>query len=137
MLPTFYGTDERESFDLLPQDEQERDARVKEAQRIMQAAAGSFIDNCTSSVGQPFANGPSTSCSTAALIGSSSSASNISSVGVLKLNDRQLHDVELLLNGGFAPLTGFMSRADYDRCGCEIHYENIFWIECVDCPIVN
>ena len=31
------------------------------------------------------------------------------------LTPRQLCDLELLLNGGFSPLTGFMARADYDR----------------------
>lgn len=30
------------------------------------------------------------------------------------LSDRHLCDIELLLNGGFAPLTGFMNQADYD-----------------------
>jgi sulfate adenylyltransferase len=30
------------------------------------------------------------------------------------LNQRQLCDLELLLNGGFAPLTGFMNQADYE-----------------------
>ncbi len=30
------------------------------------------------------------------------------------LTDRQLCDLELLLNGGFSPLTGFMNQADYD-----------------------
>lgn len=30
------------------------------------------------------------------------------------LTDRQVRDLELLLNGGFSPLKGFMSRADYD-----------------------
>ncbi len=29
------------------------------------------------------------------------------------LNERQLCDLELLLNGGYSPLTGFMNRADY------------------------
>ena len=34
------------------------------------------------------------------------------------LTPRQLCDVELLLTGGFSPLRGFMSRADYERtCG--------------------
>ncbi|HVE44546.1 MAG TPA: bifunctional sulfate adenylyltransferase/adenylylsulfate kinase [Gammaproteobacteria bacterium] len=33
----------------------------------------------------------------------------------LLLTQRQLCDVELLLNGGFAPLTGFMNEADYDN----------------------
>lgn len=31
----------------------------------------------------------------------------------LKLTDRQLCDLELILNGGFSPLTGFMNEADY------------------------
>lgn len=31
----------------------------------------------------------------------------------ITLNQRQLCDLELLLNGGFAPLTGFMTQADY------------------------
>src|SRR5579875_2697451 len=30
------------------------------------------------------------------------------------LNQRQLCDLELLLNGGFSPLQGFLGRADYD-----------------------
>ncbi len=30
------------------------------------------------------------------------------------LKDRQLYDLELLLVGGFAPLTGFMNQADYE-----------------------
>src|SRR6187402_3041281 len=32
----------------------------------------------------------------------------------LDLNQRQLCDIELLLNGGFSPLTSFMGQADYD-----------------------
>ncbi len=31
----------------------------------------------------------------------------------LTLTDRQVHDLELLLNGGFSPLEGYMSEADY------------------------
>jgi len=31
-----------------------------------------------------------------------------------ELTARQLCDLELLLNGGFSPLRGFMSRADYE-----------------------
>lgn len=34
------------------------------------------------------------------------------------LSARQLCDLELLMNGGFSPLSGFMSRRDYDRV-CE------------------
>jgi sulfate adenylyltransferase len=30
------------------------------------------------------------------------------------LTERQVCDLELLMNGGFSPLTGFMTRADYD-----------------------
>ena len=30
------------------------------------------------------------------------------------LTARQICDIELLLNGAFSPLTGFMSQADYD-----------------------
>ena len=32
----------------------------------------------------------------------------------LTLNDRQLCDLEMLLNGGFSPLNGFLGKADYD-----------------------
>jgi ATP sulfurylase (sulfate adenylyltransferase) len=32
----------------------------------------------------------------------------------LSLTPRQLCDLELLLNGGFSPLTGFMTRRDYE-----------------------
>jgi sulfate adenylyltransferase len=31
------------------------------------------------------------------------------------LTDRQMRDLELLLNGGFSPLEGFMNRGDYER----------------------
>ena len=33
----------------------------------------------------------------------------------LTLNRRQLCDLELILNGGFAPLDGFMKQADYEN----------------------
>ncbi len=32
----------------------------------------------------------------------------------IDLNERHVADLELLLNGGFSPLTGFMTKADYD-----------------------
>ena len=32
----------------------------------------------------------------------------------LTLNERQLCDVEMLINGGFSPLTGFLKQIDYD-----------------------
>lgn len=34
--------------------------------------------------------------------------------GLWPLTARQLCDLELIMNGGFSPLTGFMGRADYD-----------------------
>ena len=36
------------------------------------------------------------------------------------LTPRQVCDIELLLNGGFSPLDGFMSRADYERVCAEM-----------------
>lgn len=33
----------------------------------------------------------------------------------IALTERQLCDLELILNGGFSPLEGFMSEADYTR----------------------
>lgn len=41
----------------------------------------------------------------------------------LTLSDRQLCDLELIMNGGFSPLTGFMCRADYERFAC-VHVVN-------------
>ena len=35
---------------------------------------------------------------------------------MLTLNKRQLCDLELILNGGFSPLTGFMNESDYLSC---------------------
>ena len=35
---------------------------------------------------------------------------------ILYLNNRQLCDLELLLNGGFSPLKGYMNRKDYYSC---------------------
>ena len=36
------------------------------------------------------------------------------------LTQRQVCDIELLLNGGFSPLDGFMTRADYERVCAEM-----------------
>ena len=36
------------------------------------------------------------------------------------LSARQLCDLELLLTGGFSPLRGFMSRADYEGVCCKM-----------------
>ena len=33
---------------------------------------------------------------------------------IWSLTDRQICDLELLLNGGFAPLKGFLGKADYN-----------------------
>ena len=40
------------------------------------------------------------------------------------LTARQLCDLELLLNGGFSPLTGFMGQADYERVCAEMRLED-------------
>jgi len=42
----------------------------------------------------------------------------------LTLTDRQLCDLELLLNGGFAPLNGFMNQKDYDSVLNEMRLSN-------------
>lgn len=33
----------------------------------------------------------------------------------LALTERQLCDLELILNGGFSPLEGFLNKKDYER----------------------
>ncbi|NOQ36037.1 MAG: bifunctional sulfate adenylyltransferase/adenylylsulfate kinase [Methylococcaceae bacterium] len=44
------------------------------------------------------------------------------------LSKRQLCDVELLLNGGFSPLTGFLSKGDYDSVLTSMRLQNgILW----------
>ena len=44
------------------------------------------------------------------------------------LTPRQLNDLELLLNGGFSPLQGFMCRADYETACTSMHLANgILW----------
>ncbi len=40
------------------------------------------------------------------------------------LTQRQVCDIELLINGGFSPLDGFMGRADYDRVCQEMRLSN-------------
>ena len=44
------------------------------------------------------------------------------------LTPRQLCDLELLLNGGFSPLTGFMKRDDYEAVCNDMHLVNgLLW----------
>jgi sulfate adenylyltransferase len=44
------------------------------------------------------------------------------------LTERQVCDLELLLNGGFSPLTGFMNKTDYDSVLQDMRLENgIIW----------
>ena len=44
------------------------------------------------------------------------------------LNQRQLCDIELLLNGGFSPLDGFMGQADYDSVCKEMRLQSgVLW----------
>ena len=44
------------------------------------------------------------------------------------LNRRQLCDFELLANGAFKPLTGFMGKSDYDRVLAESRLvSNVLW----------
>ena len=40
------------------------------------------------------------------------------------LKDRQLYDLEMLMVGGFLPLTGFMNEADYQRVVGEMRMED-------------
>lgn len=40
------------------------------------------------------------------------------------LNQRQLCDIELILNGGFSPLTGFMTRANYESVLSSLRLKN-------------
>ena len=45
----------------------------------------------------------------------------IAAPAAVRLGERQLNDVELLRVGAYAPLTGFMTRADYTRVVDEMH----------------
>ncbi|MEM1125977.1 MAG: bifunctional sulfate adenylyltransferase/adenylylsulfate kinase [Bacteroidota bacterium] len=42
----------------------------------------------------------------------------------ITLTDRQLCDLELILNGGFSPLRGFLNRADYERVLTDLRLED-------------
>ena len=42
----------------------------------------------------------------------------------MELDERQLCDVELLMQGGFSPLTGFMDEADYKSVVENMHLAN-------------
>ncbi|CCH46810.1 sulfate adenylyltransferase [Wickerhamomyces ciferrii] len=42
----------------------------------------------------------------------------------ITLNPRQLCDLELILNGGFSPLTGFLTQKDYDGVVEKLHLSN-------------
>ena len=44
------------------------------------------------------------------------------------LSERQMADIELILNGGFSPLEGFLSKADYDRVLSDMRLESgVLW----------
>jgi sulfate adenylyltransferase len=44
------------------------------------------------------------------------------------LTARQICDLELLINGGFSPLTGFMTKADYEGVCKDMHLANgVLW----------
>lgn len=46
----------------------------------------------------------------------------------ITLNDRQLCDLELLANGAFSPLTGFMTRSDYESVVDRMRLQNdVLW----------
>ncbi len=43
------------------------------------------------------------------------------------LHGRQIHDLELLLNGAFSPLTGFMTESDYDSVVADMRLDGLLW----------
>lgn len=46
----------------------------------------------------------------------------------IDLAPRQICDLELLINGGFSPLTGFMNREDYESVCQDLHLSNgVIW----------
>lgn len=42
----------------------------------------------------------------------------------ITLTERQLCDLELIINGGFSPLEGFMNQKDYDSCVDDLRVGN-------------
>ena len=42
----------------------------------------------------------------------------------LVLSNRQLCDIELIMNGGFSPLDGFLSKSDYNSVISDMRLEN-------------
>ncbi|KAJ5110812.1 Sulfate adenylyltransferase [Penicillium argentinense] len=55
-------------------------------------------------------------------------AAEAESLPAVVLTERQLCDLELIMNGGFSPLEGFMNQADYDRVceDCRLADGNVF-----------
>ncbi len=42
------------------------------------------------------------------------------------LTDRQLCDIEMILNGAFSPLEGFHTQAEYEKYATKLRHENSF-----------
>ena len=52
------------------------------------------------------------------------------------LTERQLCDVEMLLDGAFSPLEGFLSRADYDSVVDTMRLSSgLIWPRCRSCSM--
>lgn len=58
------------------------------------------------------------------LVSKESAADRLIVAKDITLSPRQLCDVELLLNGGFTPLNGFMTEADYDSVVSNMRLDN-------------
>jgi sulfate adenylyltransferase len=50
--------------------------------------------------------------------------SRIAGLPQIRLNERQISDLEMIAIGGFSPLEGFMTSADYRRVVAEMHLAN-------------